>query len=131
MKILIVEDNAASVIYLKKILSYYGECSVAIDGIEAIKEVVCAYEAKTPYDLVYLDIMLPRMDGIQVLSTIQEIYKQENGFPIPKIIMISALNDQKTVEKVTAIGCDAYLWKPASIEKIESVLQELGFMRKK
>lgn len=129
MKILIAEDDLASAVYFKKVLSAYGECSVATDGLQTIEEFIRAYEAETPYNLVCLDIMLPRMDGIQVLDMIQETLGQSRKNSETKIIMISALNDHETVEHVAEGGCDAFLWKPVSIERIEFVLKELGFSK--
>jgi two-component system chemotaxis response regulator CheY len=131
MRILIAEDDMASAVYLRKILSFYGECAVATDGIKAIEAFVEAYQAGRPFDLVCLDIMLPRMDGIQVLRTIREIISEDRGKSAKtKIIIVSALNDQEMVDNTSRMGCDAYLWKPYSIEKIEEVLKNLEFQPK-
>lgn len=129
MRVLIAEDDPASAVYLKKVLSAYGECCVATDGLQTIEEFIRAYEAGASYNLVCLDIMLPRIDGIQVLNMIQETLGQSNMNGETKIIMVSALNDHETVENVAEGGCDAFLWKPVSIERIESVLKELGFSK--
>jgi two-component system chemotaxis response regulator CheY len=131
MNILIAEDDPPSAVYLKKVLSTYGQCFVATDGLQAIEEFIRAYEAGIPYNLVCLDIMLPRMDGIQVLNMIQETLGQRQKNRETKIIMISALNDHETVEHVAEGGSDAFLWKPVSIERIEFVLNELGFAKAK
>ncbi len=130
MRILIVEDDVASAIYLRKVLSAYGKCDVATNGVKAIEEYIKAYKEESPYELVCLDIMIPRMDGIQVLDSINEFISHSEGNDNkPKIIMISALNDKETVDYVTQGGCDAFLWKPVSIGMIEGVMTKIGFTK--
>ena len=77
MRILIAEDDFACRKFLYKFLSSYGDCDITIDGIEAIDAFMMALEEKRPYDLVCLDIMMPKMDGKKVLKSIRNIEKQK------------------------------------------------------
>ena len=74
MKILIAEDEFVSRTKLEKILSSYGECHVTVDGSEALLAFKAALETNEPYDLICLDILMPKMDGHEAL---QEIRKME------------------------------------------------------
>lgn len=131
MNILIAEDDVPSTIYLKSILSRYGKCAAAADGIAAVEAYSKACDANKPYDVVCLDIMLPKMDGLQVLSIIREIEKEKTNKPFcSKIIMVSALNDDLTIDHAREAGCDAYLWKPINLTKIEKVLESMGICLK-
>jgi hypothetical protein len=65
VNILVVEDELTSRELLKVILEPYGTIQTVADGIEAMKAFNLAL-AKQPYDLICLDIMLPKMDGQQV-----------------------------------------------------------------
>lgn len=97
MKILIVEDDFASRKFILNFLSDYGECDVTVDGMEAVDAFMMAQEDQTPYDLICLDVMMPVMDGYQVLKTIRELEKQKQ---IPedkqvRIIMMTRENTSK------------------------------------
>lgn len=127
MKILIAEDDFASRKFMLRFLSKYGECDVTVDGMEAVDAFLMALDGDEGYDLVCLDIMMPALDGYQVLKTIRDIEKERN---IPdnkasKIIMTTALNEGRNVTKAFELGCVAYAGKPIDQEKFENVLRKL------
>jgi len=127
MKILIAEDDLTSRLFMKKYLSKYGECDVAMNGIEAIDLVMNAVETNEHYDLICLDIMMPKVDGIKTLKTIREMEKSylKAGMKPSKVIMTTALNDKATVEEAYEHGCQAYAWKPIDVIKFNEVLKSL------
>lgn len=125
MKILIVEDDFVARRTLKEILSPYGECDVVVDGEEAIQAFQMAWEEKAPYDLICMDIMMPRLDGQESLTRIREMEKHKGvkGSDEVRVIMISALDDPKTV--INAFyrgGATAYIVKPV---RKKALLQEI------
>lgn len=129
MRILIAEDDFASRKFLYKFLSSYGECDMTIDGEETLEAYTLAYDEGTPYDLICLDIMMPKMDGIKVLKEIREI-EDEKGIDERervKIIMTTALNDVKNVFDSFETGCQAYASKPIDTQKLVEVMKKLGF----
>jgi two-component system, chemotaxis family, chemotaxis protein CheY len=130
MKILIAEDDLTSRLFMKKYLSNYGACDLAMNGMEAIEQVMSALEKQEPYDLICLDIMMPKVDGIKALKTIRELEGTllvGNNKPA-KIIMTTALNDKDTVNEAYKLGCEAYAWKPIDIEKFNEVLKKLDLI---
>ena len=78
MRILIVEDDLASRKIMLKILSKYGECDVTVDGLEAVDAFMLAQKENKPYDLVCLDIMMPKLDGVNVLKVIRSLEDKKN-----------------------------------------------------
>lgn len=127
MRILIAEDDLASRLFMRKFLSKYGECDIAVDGIEAIDAYVNSVNKAHIYDLICLDIMMPRLDGMKVLKSIRNIEKQ-NVIEIDKrvkIIMTTALYDKETVYEAYDSGCEAYVWKPIEIDKFVTVMKHL------
>ncbi|MGH4120981.1 response regulator [Clostridium sp.] len=130
MRVLIAEDDFASRLFMKKFLSRYGECDVVVDGIEAIDAYLNSIDEENIYDLICLDIMMPRVDGIKVLKSIRDIEKQKGieAEKKVKIIMTTALNDKATVLNAYDSGCEAYAWKPIEIEKFILVMKKLGLI---
>jgi two-component system chemotaxis response regulator CheY len=127
MRILIAEDDFASRRVILKFLSVYGECDVTVDGMEAIDAFQMALDENEPYDLICLDIMMPIMDGYQSLKNIREIEEERN---IPedkkvKVIMTTALNEEKNVKKAYELGCTDYLAKPIDMDKLKEILVKL------
>lgn len=130
MKILLAEDDFATRKFMDKQLSQYGECDVMVDGEEAVDAFMMALEDDEPYDLVCLDVMMPVMDGYQVLKAIRGIETQK-GIPKKnsvKVIMTTALNDERNVKLAFELGCEAYVGKPIDVEKFEKVLNKLGLI---
>lgn len=133
MRILIAEDDLSSRKFLYKFMSDYGECDITVDGIEALDAYLIAFDEGAAYDLVCLDIMMPKVDGIKVLKTIREIEKKRkiSDDKKVKIIMTTALNDVDLVQKSLQNGCEAYVNKPIDTEKLSLLMEELNFQRKR
>lgn len=127
MNILIAEDDFLSRKLLLNCLSQYGTVDVTVDGMEATFAYMMALDEKKYYDLVCLDVMMPVMDGYQALKTIRDMEKERN---VPedkraKVIMTTALNEKKNVEKAFELGCSVYCAKPIDIKKMEDALKKL------
>lgn len=130
MKILLAEDDYATRKFMASFLSKYGECDVAVDGMEAVDAFLMALDDGEPYDLICLDIMMPAMDGYQVLMSIRNLEKehqisQEDSV---KVIMTTALNDEQNVKMAFDLGCSVYSGKPINQEKFEQALTKLGLI---
>ncbi len=99
MKILIAEDDLASRKFLLKFLSNYGVCDITVDGLEAMEAYLLAFDEKEPYDLIFLDIIMPKMDGQKVLKAIRDFEIQKNLalHERVKIIMTTGLNETENV----------------------------------
>lgn len=130
MKILIAEDDLASRKFLNKFLSQYGECDLVVDGLEAIDAYMMALREKNLYDLVCLDIMMPKVDGVKVLKTIRDLEIQYGVLPEKRarIIMTTALAQAEYVNKAFKYDCDAYASKPIDIEKFKEVMSKLNLI---
>ena len=127
-KILIAEDDFVSRKFLSNILSKYGECDLVVDGMEALDAYMLSVKEKEYYDLIFLDIMMPKVDGVKVLKVIRDLESQ-NGIEDEKrakIIMTTALGETQVIKTAMEYGCDAYASKPIDIEKFTQVLKDLG-----
>jgi two-component system chemotaxis response regulator CheY len=128
MKILLAEDDFVTRKFMTSFLSKYGECDVTVDGMEAVDAFMMALEDGEPYDLVCLDIMMPVMDGYQALMGIRNLEKEQSIPPekAVKVIMTTALNDEKNVKMAFELGCTIYSGKPIDQDKFEQALKKLG-----
>ncbi|MBE1425240.1 two-component system, chemotaxis family, response regulator CheY [Desulfomicrobium apsheronum] len=131
MRILIVEDDFVGRKVMHQLLLEYGECDVAVDGVEAVKAFDLAWEANQPYDVMFLDIMMPNMSGHEALKIIRDKEKERGVTPQNevRVIMTSALDDVKNVtQSFFQGGASAYLVKPIERRKVIEELRKLGLV---
>ena len=130
MRCLVVEDNFTARKLLNMYLSSCADCDIAVDGNEAVEAFRQAMDAKEPYDLICLDIMMPNMDGRQALKIIRQIESERgiSGLDCVKVIMTTALEDPKNVMGSFREGCEAYIVKPVKKDKLLQEIQNLGLL---
>ena len=129
IKILIVEDEFISRTLLKEMLIPFGDCDAVSNGRDAMDVLEKSYSgSEDRYDLVCLDIMMPKMSGHEVLREIRRIEKDKGiyGEDVTKVLMVTALDDAKNIMKALIEGrCEAYLTKPVSRARLEEQLRNL------
>jgi len=128
MKILIVEDDYASQHLLQRYLQDQGETVIAEDGEKALAAFRQAFDAGNRFDLVCLDIMLPALDGQQVLTKIRDWEEAHGigGLAGCKVVMLTALRDAENVMRAFRSQCEGYLSKPISKERLYREIRSLG-----
>jgi len=127
MKTLIVEDDFTSRLLLQEILKGYGTVHIAVNGKEALEAVRMAIDAREPYDLICLDIMMPEMDGQTALKEIRNLETSQGIAPsdMSKIIMTTALTDKANVLNAIQSHCDYFIAKPIEKRILIRELQRL------
>ena len=115
MRLLVVEDEKKVASFLQKGLEeeHYA-VDVAYDGEEAL-QMIEVYE----YDLVLLDIMLPKIDGMAVLRRIRN-----HGHSLP-ILMLTAKDSVENIVEGLDAGCDDYLTKPFAFSELLARIRSL------
>ena len=127
MRILIAEDDFTCRMIMRRLLEPYAKCDVAINGKEAVEAFTIGIVEGKPYDLILLDVMMPEMDGQEVVKEVRKIEEEEWGIIYPKgikIIMTTALDDPHNVVTAFKSLCDAYLVKPITEEKLIAAIRE-------
>lgn len=115
MKILVVDDEQAVRDSLRRSLSFNGyDVSLAEDGIEAIESI----EREQP-DLVILDVMMPRMDGLEVCRSLRG-----SGYDRPILVLTARDGVSDRVAGLDA-GADDYLPKPFALEELLARVRSL------
>lgn len=101
--VLVVDDDANNRILIARNLKKRGYAVMeACDGVEALELI-----RKTPFDLVVCDIVMPRMDGVELLRHLQS----EFGSRLP-VMVISALDEMDTVEQCLDLDAVDFISKP-------------------
>lgn len=117
IKLLIVEDEQAISQGLVDLFTFHGyEVQLAEDGEEGLSQ---AQSGR--YDLVLLDVMLPKLDGFSVCNQIREKDREQ------PIIMLTAKSQEEDIENGLTLGADDYITKPFSVRqlvlRVEAVLR--------
>lgn len=123
--ILIVDDNDMNRDLLARHLQRLKHTSEqAVDGVQALELM-----RSRPYDVILLDLMMPRLDGFEVLQAMKDDPSQHD---IP-VIILSAESDLETVNRCIELGADDYLFKPFNMSllrnRIESCLNQRDAVR--
>lgn len=128
MKTLIAEDDFTSRMVLQELLKGYGSTHIVVNGEEAVESVRLALEAGKRYDLICLDIMMPKMNGQQALQQIRSLEESHGIWSThgAKILMTTALEDIKNVATAYNNLCDGYLTKPILKSKLIAELERLN-----
>jgi CheY-like chemotaxis protein len=120
--VLIVDDNPRCLEFLK--LAFEAQAEVAVHGETRPAVALDRIRTEKP-DLVMLDIKMPELDGITVLSMLRG-----EGNPVP-VVMCSGSARQADIDNAYAQGCSGYVEKPASMEDYRSMAGViLGYWRR-
>lgn len=115
-RILIVENNENNIMLLKRLLDNYNPI---IDIFTSGKEVVEKVNV-SQYNLIFIDSIMPTMDGIQTLSKLKDLYSY-----IPPVIALADSYETNAREKYVDEGFNDYLQKPIDYNELNRVLFKL------
>lgn len=121
-RILVVEDNELNMEIICTILENYGiKTEQAVIGKEAVRRM----EESVPgyYDMIFMDIMMPEMDGLEATRTIRNL-DREDCKKIP-IYAMSANAFDEDVKRSLASGMNGHLSKPVNLQVLEKTLQKV------
>ena len=117
--VLIVDDVPLNTTLVEKMLArFHFRIRKAENGLEAMREII----AEKPH-LIFLDIMMPIMDGFQVLEQI----RKNPDYASIKVVVLSALNSNEDIVKAYNLGANDFISKPIMLEKLlNSVAKQLN-----
>jgi CheY-like chemotaxis protein len=126
LRVLLCDDNVINQKVALRLLQQMGyRADLAANGLEAL----AALEAR-PYDLIFMDVMMPEMGGLEATAAIRQRQKQRVQFPNYKspmiIIAMTANAMQGDREKCLAAGMDDYLAKPVRPEDMRTIVERWG-----
>jgi len=129
MRTLVVDDSPTIRILLRHLMSTYGDCDVAQNGREAIEAHSRGLKEGRPYDLICLDLGLPYLDGMAVLSRIRATEAQCQPKAKARIVVVTASRDPARAQKASELGADGCFLKPVEPDQFVHYLQDFGFVQ--
>ncbi len=128
LRVLLCDDNVINQKVALRLLQQMGyRADLAANGVEAL----AAFD-RQEYDLIFMDVMMPEMGGLEATRVIRERQQKKSEFPNYKasiiIVAMTANAMQGDREKCLAAGMDDYLAKPVRLEDIRSIVERWGAM---
>jgi len=121
MTAMVVEDEAvANELLSSTFKNFFKDVTSAYNGKEALE----LFKEKRP-DIVFVDIIMPELDGIELARRIREINPQQ------MVVVISASNDIQKISETIEIGVNSFIQKPIDTKKIIELLQNVTNLVKK
>jgi two-component system chemotaxis response regulator CheY len=111
-------------------LKPYGDVDIAVNGLEALEAFKLAVDEHKGYDLICIDILMPEMNGQELLKNIRDFEESQEiyGMDGAKIIMTTSIGDFGNIKSAFVEQCDAYMVKPIEQSKLVEKLMELGLI---
>ena len=121
LHVLIAEDNPVNQIFLRMALTRMGHTTVTVsNGHEAVDRV-----SRESFDLIFMDVQMPEMDGLQATAAIRELEALHGSAPVP-ICALTAHALQGDRERCLAAGMDDYVSKPVKLSEIARVTGDVS-----
>ncbi|OGH02791.1 MAG: hypothetical protein A2557_02960 [Candidatus Lambdaproteobacteria bacterium RIFOXYD2_FULL_56_26] len=129
MRILVIDDEKHSADLLAKILSPWSTVEIALSGKEGLTLFTQGLDHQTPFDLVFLDIVMPDLNGHQVLEGIRRIEAQRNHREETPVVIATVKEDGHTILQSFAAGAQHFFTKPYDRQAIFELLKEQGLLK--
>lgn len=131
-KVLLVDDISLNLLLLDKMLKPFEfQIVKASGGREALQEVQKRWHTPDQIDLAIVDLMMPEVDGFQVIESLRKGYEMEGNAVPPQdktalpLIILSGLSFVEDRKKGMALGANHYLTKPIVMNKLYDIVTQL------
>jgi len=118
LHILVTDDDASTRRILTKTMQRFGHTTEeAVDGIDCLDKVKSAQESGNPFDVLFIDQQMPRMDGLETIKLLRA-----RGYKLP-IFSLTGSSDNAMIQRLVQAGANRVILKPASRDVIKDVLE--------
>lgn len=124
VKLLIAEDNEDNIFLLRSFLKGLNlDIDFALNGQEALGKFSMGINSRNKYDIIFMDLDMPVMDGFE---SVREIRKIETIHNIPRtpIVALTAFSRPEELSHAQKAGCDLTLAKPVNKEKLVDTIRQ-------
>ncbi|TLD21515.1 hypothetical protein PspLS_09189 [Pyricularia sp. CBS 133598] len=122
LRVLVADDNSTNVEVVSKMLrlEHVSDVTVASDGQEALEVVKANMENNLYFDLIFMDVQMPNLDGLQSTRLIRQM-----GYSAP-IVALTAFSEESNVKECMESGMNEFLAKPIRRPALKQVLQKFA-----
>jgi CheY-like chemotaxis protein len=124
MKILLIQDVLLMPTNAKMILSKFGQVTEINDGFDAINKFTTSHRNDLGFDVIFIDVILPGMSGIDIVKYIRKVEKDptiNRSF----IVMVSLPGHNINIQELIDAGADKVFTKPITHESVEEYFKEI------
>jgi signal transduction histidine kinase/DNA-binding response OmpR family regulator/HPt (histidine-containing phosphotransfer) domain-containing protein len=123
LRILVADDNEINRKLARLVLRRLGyDCDFAENGREALEAVTTAATSENPFDIVFMDVQMPEMDGLEATRRIRKLEAEQPSGPWPQIFAMTADAMPEDREVCLNAGMHDYLTKPLDFEAVRAAL---------
>lgn len=122
-KALVIEDNGLVSETIKAMLEFLEfEVDLADSGTDGIEKYVNAKNTGKPFDVVFVDLVLPEMHGSMIIKELKNIDPQVNA------VISSGYSEDPSIRDYKNLGFKGVLNKPYTLDELRNILNELGLL---
>jgi len=118
-KILVIDENREFVEVLRKNFRNHATIEVAMEANDGERGLELVRTKQNDYDLIIMDLILPKRDGLSLLENMQMLGIRKN------VIVLTSYNSQEMIRRVSALGVDFYMLKPFDMLELERRIEDL------
>jgi len=119
-KVLIIDESKEFVEVIRKNFRSHTAIEVVLEANDGERGLSLAQTRQNEYDVIIMDLVLPKKDGISLLESLQNAGIQKN------IIVLTSYNSQDMIRRVSALGIDFYMLKPFDLKELEKRVLSLS-----
>lgn len=125
MKIMVIDDIMMNILVLKQAAKSFGTVDGFQDWEAGLTALRGAYCLGAQYDLLFLDILMPGRNGLEVLKDVQALGRQHAIGRKTKVVMLTSISEPGSVREAIRLGAAGYVLKPIEAERIHDELRRI------
>ena len=118
IRVLMIDDNIELVSMVKEYFSNHASIEVVLESTNGEEGIKLAFQKKEEYDVVLLDLILPRKDGLSFLEDMNRLGINK------KVIVLSSYNASEMIRRVSELGVDYFILKPFELSDLQKRIEE-------
>ena len=125
LNILLIQDVLIKPTNAKSILSKFGQVTEINDGLDSINKFSESSYKNIEYDVVFVDLVLPRLSGIDVVKKMRRFEDKRDSNKRAVIIMVTIQGNNINPDELIAVGADKVFVKPITYEMVDEYFKEI------
>ena len=127
MKILLIQDILLMPTNAKIVLSKFGKVVEINDGLDTINKFITSHRAELNFDVIFVDLVLPRISGIDIIKYIRKI-ENYSFINRPYIAIMCPHGCQVDINSIIEAGADKIFIKPITHQSVEKYFREINLI---